>query len=110
MPAPWLTALSPPPPFLPVTKNTRNKPHSAELCLLSAGWGYRAGSGRAQGRAKGREEGGPGMAEVLEFRVPAGSAQTLLVWGLEPTVGLEVGMGSGSGSGPGPGDGDGVEA
>lgn len=50
------------------------------------------------------------MAEVLEFRVPAGSAQTLLVWGLEPTVGLEVGMGSGSGSGSGSGPGDGVEA
>ncbi|XP_075299776.1 RAD52 motif-containing protein 1 isoform X2 [Opisthocomus hoazin] len=29
------------------------------------------------------------MAEVLEFRVPAGSAQTLLVWGLEPEPGLE---------------------
>ncbi|XP_042693425.1 RAD52 motif-containing protein 1 isoform X7 [Centrocercus urophasianus] len=29
------------------------------------------------------------MAEVLEFRVPAGSAQTLLVWGLEPQPGLE---------------------
>ncbi|XP_015154792.2 RAD52 motif-containing protein 1 isoform X1 [Gallus gallus] len=28
------------------------------------------------------------MAEVLEFRVPAGSAQTLLVWGLEPTHSL----------------------
>ncbi|XP_064498933.1 RAD52 motif-containing protein 1 isoform X2 [Pseudopipra pipra] len=29
------------------------------------------------------------MAEVLEFRVPAGSAHTLLVWGLEPQPGLE---------------------
>ncbi|KAM6312289.1 LOW QUALITY PROTEIN: RAD52 motif-containing protein 1 [Podargus strigoides] len=29
------------------------------------------------------------MAEVVEFRVPAGSAQTLLVWGLEPQPGLE---------------------
>ncbi|XP_072212692.1 RAD52 motif-containing protein 1 isoform X1 [Excalfactoria chinensis] len=29
------------------------------------------------------------MAEVLQFRVPAGSAQTLLVWGLEPKPGLE---------------------
>ncbi|NWH82598.1 RDM1 protein, partial [Piaya cayana] len=29
------------------------------------------------------------MAEVLEFRVPTGSAQTLLVWGLEPQPGLE---------------------
>ncbi|NXP46870.1 RDM1 protein, partial [Heliornis fulica] len=29
------------------------------------------------------------MAEVVEFRVPAGSAQTLLVWGLEPESGLE---------------------
>ncbi|XP_027761647.1 RAD52 motif-containing protein 1 isoform X2 [Empidonax traillii] len=29
------------------------------------------------------------MAEVLEFRVPAGSAHTLLVWGLEPQEGLE---------------------
>ncbi|XP_074782730.1 RAD52 motif-containing protein 1 [Athene noctua] len=29
------------------------------------------------------------MAEVLEFRVPTGSAQTLLVWGLEPEPGLE---------------------
>ncbi|XP_027555604.1 RAD52 motif-containing protein 1 isoform X2 [Neopelma chrysocephalum] len=29
------------------------------------------------------------MAEVLEFRVPAGSAHTLLVWGLEPRPGLE---------------------
>ncbi|NXM00817.1 RDM1 protein, partial [Tyrannus savana] len=29
------------------------------------------------------------MAEVLEFRVPAGSAHTLLVWGLEPQAGLE---------------------
>ncbi|NXJ35947.1 RDM1 protein, partial [Ciconia maguari] len=27
--------------------------------------------------------------EVVEFRVPAGSAQTLLVWGLEPEPGLE---------------------
>nr|XP_047903752.1 RAD52 motif-containing protein 1 isoform X2 [Anser cygnoides] len=30
------------------------------------------------------------MAEVLAFRVPAGSAHTLLVWGLEPAPGLEV--------------------
>lgn len=30
------------------------------------------------------------MAEVVEFRVPAGSGQTLLVWGLEPEPGLEV--------------------
>ncbi|XP_071584830.1 RAD52 motif-containing protein 1 isoform X2 [Heliangelus exortis] len=29
------------------------------------------------------------MAEVVEFRVPTGSAQTLLVWGLEPQPGLE---------------------
>ncbi|XP_037267263.1 RAD52 motif-containing protein 1 [Falco rusticolus] len=29
------------------------------------------------------------MAEVVEFRVPAGSARTLLVWGLEPGPGLE---------------------
>uniref|UniRef100_A0A8B9UIB3 RRM domain-containing protein n=1 Tax=Anas zonorhyncha TaxID=75864 RepID=A0A8B9UIB3_9AVES len=29
------------------------------------------------------------MAEVLAFRVPAGSAHTLLVWGLEPAPGLE---------------------
>ncbi|XP_068774887.1 RAD52 motif-containing protein 1 isoform X5 [Struthio camelus] len=29
------------------------------------------------------------MAEVVEFRVPAGSGQTLLVWGLEPAPGLE---------------------
>ncbi|NWI10749.1 RDM1 protein, partial [Crypturellus soui] len=29
------------------------------------------------------------MAEVLEFRVPAASAQTLLVWGLESAPGLE---------------------
>ncbi|NXM76112.1 RDM1 protein, partial [Serilophus lunatus] len=29
------------------------------------------------------------MAEVLEFRVPAGSARTLLVWGLEPQPDLE---------------------
>uniref|UniRef100_A0A8B9MKW8 RAD52 motif containing 1 n=1 Tax=Accipiter nisus TaxID=211598 RepID=A0A8B9MKW8_9AVES len=29
------------------------------------------------------------MAEVVEFRVPAGSGQTLLVWGLEPEPGLE---------------------
>ncbi|NXJ84944.1 RDM1 protein, partial [Trogon melanurus] len=29
------------------------------------------------------------MAEVLEFRVPAGSDRTLLVWGLEPELGLE---------------------
>ncbi|XP_074972885.1 RAD52 motif-containing protein 1 isoform X5 [Phalacrocorax aristotelis] len=29
------------------------------------------------------------MAEVVEFRVPTGSAQTLLVWGLEPEPGLE---------------------
>ncbi|KFO80905.1 RAD52 motif-containing protein 1 [Cuculus canorus] len=29
------------------------------------------------------------MAEVLEFRVPTGSAQTLLVWGLEPQPALE---------------------
>ncbi|GAB0199364.1 RAD52 motif-containing protein 1 isoform X1 [Grus americana] len=29
------------------------------------------------------------MAEVVEFRVPTGSAQTLLVWGLEPRPGLE---------------------
>ncbi|XP_062451727.1 RAD52 motif-containing protein 1 isoform X1 [Rhea pennata] len=29
------------------------------------------------------------MAEVVEFRVPTGSAQTLLVWGLEPAPGLE---------------------
>ncbi|KAM8989065.1 RAD52 motif-containing protein 1 isoform 1-T1 [Guaruba guarouba] len=29
------------------------------------------------------------MAELVEFRVPAGSAQTLLVWGLEPEPGLE---------------------
>ncbi|NXI95523.1 RDM1 protein, partial [Psophia crepitans] len=29
------------------------------------------------------------MAEVVEFRVPTGSAQTLLVWGLEPEPELE---------------------
>ncbi|XP_032840968.2 RAD52 motif-containing protein 1 isoform X1 [Tyto alba] len=29
------------------------------------------------------------MAELVEFRVPAGRAQTLLVWGLEPGPGLE---------------------
>ncbi|NXD87677.1 RDM1 protein, partial [Halcyon senegalensis] len=29
------------------------------------------------------------MAEVVEFRVPTGSARTLLVWGLEPEPGLE---------------------
>ncbi|KAM9255126.1 RAD52 motif-containing protein 1 [Cariama cristata] len=29
------------------------------------------------------------MAEVVEFRVPTGSAETLLVWGLEPEPGLE---------------------
>ncbi|NWX92710.1 RDM1 protein, partial [Nothoprocta pentlandii] len=29
------------------------------------------------------------MAEVLEFRVPAASAQTLLLWGLEAAPGLE---------------------
>ncbi|NWY07825.1 RDM1 protein, partial [Nothoprocta ornata] len=29
------------------------------------------------------------MAEVLEFRVPAASAQTLLLWGLEAVPGLE---------------------
>ncbi|NXO52660.1 RDM1 protein, partial [Aramus guarauna] len=29
------------------------------------------------------------MAEVVEFRVPTGRAQTLLVWGLEPRPGLE---------------------
>ncbi|KAM6399227.1 LOW QUALITY PROTEIN: RAD52 motif-containing protein 1-like [Rhynochetos jubatus] len=29
------------------------------------------------------------MAELVEFRVPTGSAQTLLVWGLEPEPGLE---------------------
>ncbi|KAM6234037.1 RAD52 motif-containing protein 1 isoform 3-T3 [Spheniscus humboldti] len=29
------------------------------------------------------------MAEVVEFRVPAASAQTLLVWGLEPEPDLE---------------------
>ncbi|NXO05428.1 RDM1 protein, partial [Rhinopomastus cyanomelas] len=29
------------------------------------------------------------MAEVVEFRVPAGRARTLLVWGLEPEPGLE---------------------
>ncbi|NXH18876.1 RDM1 protein, partial [Bucco capensis] len=29
------------------------------------------------------------MAEVVEFRVPMGSARTLLVWGLEPEPGLE---------------------
>ncbi|NWH60178.1 RDM1 protein, partial [Geococcyx californianus] len=29
------------------------------------------------------------MAEVLEFRVPTGSAHTLLVWGLEPQPALE---------------------
>ncbi|KAM6368723.1 RAD52 motif-containing protein 1 isoform 2-T3 [Pluvialis apricaria] len=29
------------------------------------------------------------MAEVVEFRVPTGSDQTLLVWGLEPEPGLE---------------------
>ncbi|NWX50026.1 RDM1 protein, partial [Steatornis caripensis] len=29
------------------------------------------------------------MAEVVEFRVPTGSAQRLLVWGLEPGPGLE---------------------
>ncbi|NXG66440.1 RDM1 protein, partial [Hemiprocne comata] len=29
------------------------------------------------------------MAEVVEFRVPTGSARNLLVWGLEPQPGLE---------------------
>ncbi|XP_030364507.1 RAD52 motif-containing protein 1-like isoform X1 [Strigops habroptila] len=29
------------------------------------------------------------MAEVVDFRVPSGSDQTLLVWGLEPEPGLE---------------------
>ncbi|NWR89718.1 RDM1 protein, partial [Furnarius figulus] len=29
------------------------------------------------------------MAELLQFRVPAGPARTLLVWGLEPQPGLE---------------------
>ncbi|NXY78544.1 RDM1 protein, partial [Glareola pratincola] len=32
------------------------------------------------------------MAEVVEFRVPAGSHQTLLVWGLEPELGLECSL------------------
>ncbi|NXA43004.1 RDM1 protein, partial [Eudromia elegans] len=32
------------------------------------------------------------MAEVLEFRVPAASAQTLLVWGLEAAPGLELSL------------------
>lgn len=40
------------------------------------------------------------MAEVLAFRVPAGSAHTLLVWGLEPAPGLEVRLGLGPGPGP----------
>lgn len=42
------------------------------------------------------------MAEVLAFRVPAGTAHTLLVWGLEPAPGLEVRLGLGLGPGPGP--------
>ncbi|XP_064895869.1 RAD52 motif-containing protein 1 isoform X1 [Columba livia] len=33
--------------------------------------------------------GSPSMAELLEFRVPAGRDRTLLVWGLEPEPGLE---------------------
>lgn len=48
---------------------------------------------REGGAGAGRWRGGPGcsgMAEVLEFRVPTGSAKTLLVWGLEPEPGLEV--------------------
>lgn len=52
------------------------------------------------------------MAEVVEFRVPAGSGQTLLVWGLEPEPGLEVRRGEAWAGGlglwipphPGPGD------
>lgn len=57
--------------------------------------------------------GSPSMAELLEFRVPAGRDRTLLVWGLEPEPGLEVrrslGLGLGSGAQdprPGPGNGD----
>lgn len=45
------------------------------------------------------------MAEVLAFRVPAGSAHTLLVWGLEPAPGLEVRPGLGLGRGAGTGTG-----
>ncbi|NXD74435.1 RDM1 protein, partial [Eolophus roseicapillus] len=42
------------------------------------------------------------MAELVEFRVPAGSAQTLLVWGLEPEPRLEVSRGLGAGTGAPP--------
>lgn len=43
------------------------------------------------------------MAELVEFRVPAGSAQTLLVRGLEPEPRLEVSRGLGAGTGTPPG-------